>query len=197
LLSWFGTRSKSRAGSYLRSVLPRHRVYVATDSAPAQLRLHTLLQRLGQLAQIFVLLLGRIQRQRAVGVFRGAADEVEGVAVPVVEFITALMNFFPPALGRTVCPLLGSSPRRARSGICGRAFLNSAHRCGRINLLTAIWTCEVFERSNRIVFAPKSAAPVFFDSTNCRTTAGWTGGDGKLFFSSAHLHSALLADTRK
>ena len=68
--------------------------------------MHAFLQRLSELAQIFFLFLTLVQRQRAVGVFWDAADEVEGVAVPVVELVAALMDFLLPALGADSLPAL-------------------------------------------------------------------------------------------
>src|SRR5581483_5509094 len=59
------------------------------------LRLLAFFERLGELAQVFFLLLGLIEREGAVVLDRNAADEMEGVAVPVAEFIAALVDFLP------------------------------------------------------------------------------------------------------
>ena len=52
-------------------------------------------QRFSEFAQVFFLFLALVQRQRAVVFERDAAEEVKGVAVPVVELIAAVIDLLP------------------------------------------------------------------------------------------------------
>ena len=74
------------------------------------LRLRAFFQRFHKLTQVILLLLPLIERERTVGIDRNAAKKMKRVAVPVVKFITPLVDFFPPIAHRA--PMQAGASRK-------------------------------------------------------------------------------------